>query len=174
MVESGPPSRQRHSPAARAPRSGPPGGALLCALGGRALADTISKRLSGPHRPGLHRLALGRAPHSARPAASRRTAGPNPNPGPSPSPNPNPTPSPIPNPNQEADVYFTLKTRDARGKERELGQGFVNLHEMLKANKDVVQQGIRLPGNMGNVGTLAVSVLAVRAARALLDGGAAG
>ena len=75
---------------------------------------------------------------------------------------------------QEADVYFTLKTRDARGKERELGQGFVNLHEMLKANKDVVQQGIRLPGNMGNVGTLAVSVLAVRAARALLDGGGAG
>ena len=75
---------------------------------------------------------------------------------------------------QEADVYFTLKTRDARGKERELGQGFVNLHEMLKANKDVVQQGIRLPGKMGNVGTLAVSVLAVRAARALLDGGGAG
>ena len=50
MVESGPPSRQRHSPAARAPRSGPPGGPLLCALGGRALADPVSTRLSAPHR----------------------------------------------------------------------------------------------------------------------------
>ena len=38
---------------------------------------------------------------------------------------------------QDADVYFTLKTRDGRGQEKELGQGFVNLHEMLKANKDV-------------------------------------
>ena len=75
---------------------------------------------------------------------------------------------------QDADVYFTLKTRDGRGQEKELGQGFVNLHEMLKANKDVVQQGIRLHGKLGNVGTLAVSLLAVRAARALLEGRGAG
>ena len=76
---------------------------------------------------------------------------------------------------QDADVYFTLKTREgSRGPEKELGQGFVNLHEMLKANKDVVQQGIRLHGKLGNVGTLAVSLLAVRAARALLEGGGGG
>ena len=40
-------SRQRHSPAARAPRSGPPVGTLLCALGGRTLADPISMRACG-------------------------------------------------------------------------------------------------------------------------------
>ena len=71
---------------------------------------------------------------------------------------------------QDADVYFLLKMPDVRSRDgKELGQGFVNLREMLKQNADVSHQGLRLHGALGNVGTLTVSVCAVRAMRQLLD-----
>ena len=70
---------------------------------------------------------------------------------------------------QDADVYFLLKMPDARSRDgKELGQGFVNLREMLTQNADVSQQGLGLYGALGNVGTLTVSVCAVRAMRKLL------
>ena len=58
---------------------------------------------------------------------------------------------------EEADVYFTLKTRSARGAEADVAQGHVNLKEMRAAGKEVAAQTVRLNGAEGfegDAGTL--------------------
>ena len=71
---------------------------------------------------------------------------------------------------QEADVYFALKTRSATG-ERELGQGYVNLHALLRDAKNIMSSQIDLQGKGGqSAGTLTVSVLGLEALQAARAG----
>ena len=63
---------------------------------------------------------------------------------------------------QESDVYFELKT-SARGKETQVGQGFLNLRKLLEQNKDMISVPVALQGRKGPAGTLKVSVIALEA-----------
>ena len=75
---------------------------------------------------------------------------------------------------QEADVYFELKTAGGRGKEdAQIGQGFLNLKELLNQGRDFVSTPVKLQGRKGPAGTLSVSLGALDALRAL-DGPAGG
>ena len=67
---------------------------------------------------------------------------------------------------QEADVYFALKTHGAGGKERELGQGYVNLRQLLRDARNMVGAQVSLAGPQGSAGTLTVSVVALEALKA--------
>jgi len=70
---------------------------------------------------------------------------------------------------QESDVYFSLKTRDGRGQEKELGQGYVSLRKLARDGRNLVSEPVTLQGPKGaSVGTLTVSVLAAETLQAAL------
>ena len=71
---------------------------------------------------------------------------------------------------QDSDIYFTVKTRDVRGAAKELGQGFVNLEKMGKANKDVEGATVDIVASKGAtvVASLNLSVLALGVMRRAL------
>lgn len=72
---------------------------------------------------------------------------------------------------QDADVYFELKTLDARGQERELAQGFVNLRALLAEGRDAVSTSVRMQGkDRQPAATLRVSLVALEALRAASSG----
>ena len=75
---------------------------------------------------------------------------------------------------QESDVYFSLKTRDARGQEKELGQGYVSLLKLARDGRNLVSEQVTLQGPKGaSVGTLTVSMLAAETLQAALGTAAA-
>mmetsp|Transcript_14090 Transcript_14090/g.37115 ORF Transcript_14090/g.37115 Transcript_14090/m.37115 type:complete len:554 (-) Transcript_14090:76-1737(-) len=67
---------------------------------------------------------------------------------------------------QDSDVYFIVKTQSARGQEREIGQGFLNLQTVLKGGRDLVSQSVAVQGKVGSVGNLVVSLVALDALQA--------
>jgi len=68
---------------------------------------------------------------------------------------------------EDGDVYFHLKGRTrAGGNTRELGQGFVNLRELLREERDLLLKEIPLRGRGGDAGTLVVSLLGYEVLRA--------
>ena len=70
---------------------------------------------------------------------------------------------------QDSDVYFSLKTRDGRGQEKELGQGHVSLLKMSRDGRNLVSEQVTLLASKGgSVGTLTVSVLAAETLQAAL------
>jgi hypothetical protein len=65
-------------------------------------------------------------------------------------------------------VYFDLKTAGARGKEDvQIGQGFLNLKQLLTQGRDFTSTPVKLQGRKGPAGTLNVSLAALDALRAL-------
>ena len=70
---------------------------------------------------------------------------------------------------QDSDIYFSLKTRDGRGQEKELGQGHVSLLKMSRDGRNLVSEQVTLLAPKGgSVGTLTVSVLAAETLQAAL------
>lgn len=70
---------------------------------------------------------------------------------------------------QDSDVYFSLKTRDGRGQEKELGQAHVSLLKMSRDGRNLVSEQVTLLAPKGgSVGTLTVSVLAAETLQAAL------
>ena len=75
---------------------------------------------------------------------------------------------------QESDVYFSLKTREGRRRDKELGQGYVSLLKLARDGRNLVSEQVTLQGPMGaSVGTLTVSVLAAETLQAALGTAAA-
>jgi len=76
---------------------------------------------------------------------------------------------------QDSDVYFSLKTRDGRGQEKELGQGYVSLLKLARDGRNLVSEQVVLQGGGkgASVGTLTVSVLAAETLQAALGTAAA-
>ena len=70
-----------------------------------------------------------------------------------------------------SDVFFVLKTQGRTGPEREIGQGFLNLKQLLTSGKDTVGQVLTLQPPPGSApegpGKLTVSLFAIEALNAL-------
>ena len=67
--------------------------------------------------------------------------------------------------NEDSDIYFVLKGRTPQGTERELGEGFVLLTDLLRDDADKVRVALPLKSKGGGGATLMVSVLGVEALR---------
>ena len=71
---------------------------------------------------------------------------------------------------QDSDVFFALKTHGVGGKERELGQGYVNLRQLLKDARNMEGAQVSLAGPQGSAGRLTVSVVGLQALQAASSG----